>query len=426
MQTILRPSALLKQFKKLLLALAISHLVLSGASQAFQNNPTQININPQQMNRAGVKTEAALPADNGNENTSNTKIAQRSQSNKGVRLSGTVVAASSASHLLSASLAGVVQNIHVSPLQQVQTGSAIVTIHSPALLEMQREYLQLATQSHLNQEKFQRDEALFKEGIIAQSRLQESRALAIQAEVAVSERYQSLRAAGLSDATLKQSLKTKALSPTTTIFSKTKGTVLNLQVQLGQRIEAGMPIAKIAGDAPFWIEFQASRDQSNQIRAGDILQIKDCSIAKVIAISPQMDASNQSVLIRAQEIRNSKQSSCLRLNQFVEASHVGHQVIKNSYGVPASALVRSGDRQYVFVKNPQGFEVVDVQVVAGPPDKVWLTGRFGTNPQVATQGITILKGAWLGLGADTEAPAKAASTSASATASTSSNTNGKK
>lgn len=418
MHTTLRSSL---PFKQLLLALTISQLALPGLSFAFQAMSTQININPQQMNRAGVKTEAALPAGDGNTNTSN-----MTQSDQGARLSGTVVAASSASQLLSASVAGVVQNIHVSPLQHVQAGTAIVTIHSPALLEMQREYLQLATQSQLSQEKFQRDEALFKEGIIAQSRLQESRALALQAEVAASERYQSLRTAGLSDALIKQSLKTRALSATTTISAKSQGTVLDLQVQAGQRIEAGMPIAKIAGDAPFWIEFQAARSQLNQIRTGDIVHIKECGTAKVMAISPQMDAGNQSILIRAQEIRDNKQSSCLRLNQFVEASHVGHQVIKNSYGVPASALVRSGDRHYVFVKNAQGFEVVDVQVVAGPPNKVWLTGKFGANPQVATQGITTLKGAWLGLGADTEAPAKAAPAAASNAASTTSNTNGKK
>ncbi|MFZ6819757.1 efflux RND transporter periplasmic adaptor subunit [Undibacterium sp. Ji22W] len=418
MQTILRPSTPLK---RLLLALTISNLVFSGASQAFQNNPTQININPQQMNRAGVKIEAALLAGDAVVSTSIANV-KSPQTDKGMRLSGTVVAASSASYLLSATVAGIVQNVHVNPLQQVQAGNPIVTIHSPALLEMQREYLQLAIQAHLSQEKIQRDEALFKEGIIAQSRLQESRALALQAEVAASERYQSLRAAGLSDAAIKQSLKTKALSATTTISAKSKGIVLDLQVQLGQRIEAGMPIAKIAGDAPFWIEFQASRSQSNQIRTGDLLQIKDCGTAKVMAISPQMDTSNQSVLIRAQEVRDSKQSSCLRLNQFIEASHVGHQVIKNSYGVPASALVRSGDRHYVFVKNALGFEVIDVQVVAGPPNKIWLTGKFGTNPQIATQGITVLKGAWLGLGADTEAPAKAVvAASASAT-----NTNGKK
>lgn len=391
-------------------------------SQGSPTNPTQIHISPQQINRSGIKIEAAIPAQDDKTPLPNTN---NLQSDRGLRLSGTVHAAPTSSQLVSASLAGVIQHIHVSPLQQVQAGTAIVTLHSPALLEMQREYLQLATQSYLSQEKLHRDEALFKEGIIAQSRLQESRAAALQAEVAASERFQSLRAAGLSEATIKQSLKTKSLSATTSISTKTKGTVLDLQVQTGQRVEAGMPIAKIAGDAPFWIEFQASRDQLSQIRIGDMLQIKECGMAKVMAISPQMEAGNQSIQIRAQEIRDNKQTSCLRLNQFVEARHIGHQIVKNSFAVPAAALVRSGEHHYVFVKNAQGFEVLEVQIVSGSPDKVWLTGQFGSNPHIVTKGVSVLKGAWLGLGADTESTAKPTVTTTTATPATN-NANGKK
>lgn len=416
------------QLKKLFLSAAMAafgvSLQLGVVQLSLAQSSAQITITPQQMQRSGVKLEAAVLASDG-------KLAPNANlSEKGLRLSGTVVAATSATHLLSSVVSGVVQSIHVQPLQTVKAGTPIATLFSQQLMEMQREYLQLATQAQLTADKAQRDEGLFKEGIIAMSRVQDSRAQAVQAQVAASERYQSLRSAGLSDAAIKVMLRSKSMSSTLTIQAKNKGTVVELNAQLGQRIEAGMALAKMSADAPLWIEFQASRAQLGQVRLGDILQIQNCASARVMAISPQMDGSNQSILIRAQEVQESKpepkktnqSASCLRLNQFVEATHLGHQVIKNSLGVPASAVVRNGAQNVVFVKNAQGFEVVEVKLVSGSPDKVWVTGNFNgapqstqqTMPQVATQGLIALKGIWLGLG---EAAEEAAPTPTSAPAS---------
>jgi len=405
-----------QHIKRISLVSSVSMIALSYPAVA--QNEAQIAMSPQQITRSGIKTEAAVfavasPAAQSSKASSAASVV----SDQGLRLSGTVVGSPSATQLLSALVAGTVQAIHVSPLQNVKAGSAIVTLFSPQILEMQREYLQLATQHQLAQEKLARDDALFKEGIIAQSRVQDSRAQAIHAEVAMTERQQTLRAAGISDASLKSMLKTKSLSPNLTIVAKSSGAVLDLPSQLGQRIEAGMPIAKIAGNAPFWIDFLASRNQLEQIRVGELLQIKNCGMAKVMAISPQLDSSNQSVLVRAQELQH---DGCIRLNQFVEATHIGSQHVKDSYGVPATAVIRSANQQYVFVRNSGGFEAVKVKVVSGSPDKIWVIGNLGKSPQVATQGIVSLKGAWLGLGAE-DAPAIAPPAAAGSTGSSAAN-----
>ncbi|WP_422961161.1 efflux RND transporter periplasmic adaptor subunit [Undibacterium sp. Xuan67W] len=319
-------------------------------------------------------------------------------------MSGTVVAPAGAISLLSAPLTGVVQAIHVNSLQEVHSGTSIATLFSQQFLELQRDYLQLATQSQLASEKHARDEALYKDGIIALSRLQESRAAAAHAEVATYERLQALKVAGMSDISISNILKTKSLSPYISIITKTKGIILELNAQLGQRIEAGMPIAKLGSNQAFWIEFQASRIQADQVHIGDLLQLKNCGTVKVIAISPQMDGSNQSTLIRAQELTH---DGCLKLNQFTEASHIGNLAVTGSVGIPATALIRSGGQYYVFIKNANGFKVGKVEIVAGTPDRIWVTGDLIPGQQVATQGIIALKGAWMGLGAEPIAEPKA-------------------
>jgi hypothetical protein len=164
-----------------------------------------------------------------------------------------------------------------------------------------------------------------------------------------------------------------------------------------------MPIARISKDGALWIEFQASRYQAQVVRIGDVLQLKGCGVVKVIAIAPQISGANQSTLIRAQQAAN---DGCLKLNQFVEANHVGSRIAAGSVGVPAAALVQSGANYYVFVKNAKGFVAIKVKDRINPAvdGKVWVQGQDATllkaGSPVAISGIAALKGAWIGLGAE--------------------------
>lgn len=358
-----------------------------------------IVISAQQIAQAGIKTAPVVAAATG--------AAGASAGGQGLRLSGTVVAPAGAVSIVSAQVSGVVQAIHVDSLRQVAAGTPLVTLFSAQLMEMQREYLQLATQSQLAQQRLVRDEALATEGIIAASRLQETRGAAVQAEVAASERRQALRAAGLSEAALASMLRSKTLTPGLTLHAGRSGTLLEMSAQIGQRVEAGAPLARIGRDGALWIEFQAARQQADQIRVGDLLELKQCGTAKVLALSPQMDGGNQTTLIRAQQ---SAHDDCLKVNQFVEASHVGRQVTAGSFGVPAAAVVRQGGQQFVFLRGAKGFDAIKVHVVPGTPERVWVEGALRVGGEVATSGIVALKGAWMGLGAEA-APAGPAANS---------------
>jgi cobalt-zinc-cadmium efflux system membrane fusion protein len=109
-----------KQFSKLLLLSTFGFFSLVPNSDAQTN--TQIHISQQQITRSGIRIEAAVPATNGG------LAANANLADKGLRLSGTVVAATSATQLLSAVVSGVIQTIHVNPLQEVKAGTPIATI----------------------------------------------------------------------------------------------------------------------------------------------------------------------------------------------------------------------------------------------------------------------------------------------------------
>ncbi|MDB5990802.1 MAG: transporter [Herbaspirillum sp.] len=407
-------------------ALLLGVIIAASAVVPARAAPAQlIRISNTQGQQSGIQTALALaeiapaarlaPGSRNNNVNNNVNNNNENTNDNDQYLSGTVVAPTSAVAMVSSVVGGVVQQIQVASLQQVRAGSAVATLFSQQWVEMQRAYLQQAIQARLADQKLMRDESLFKDGIIARSRLEETRGNAMQADVAAKEQYQALRAAGLGDAAIHRLVDTQALSPYLTVSAGAAGTVLELPINVGQRIDAGMPIAKVGREQALWIDLQASREQAAQMHIGDLLQIKDCSSARVIAISPQINGANQSTLIRAQQVAA---DGCLKLNQFVQARLIGHTVVAGSVAVPAAALVRSGADSFVFVKNAQGFEAVQVTAAAAGADMIWIKGKsqgkLAAGSPVAIRGIAALKGAWMGLGdpeasaADVKAAAKGA------------------
>ena len=372
--------------------LALLLAALAGVAPAQTPPAAQIPLTEAQIQRAGIATMPALAA------------SEAPAGDGGTQLSGTVVAPPSALAIVSTAVGGIVQQVMVSTLQQVERDTPVAVLYSQQLAETQRDYLNLSIQARLAQEKLARDERLLNEGIISTARMQETRGAAMQAGLAAKERYQALRAAGMSERAIKAMAAGSRLAPQLTVTAGARGTVTALDIHAGQRIDAGMPIAQVSTGAALWIELQATREQAARIRVGDLLQVKDCGAAKVIAIAPQVSAANQSTVIRAQL---QMPGDCLKPNQFVEASLGTARIAPDSVGVPAAAVIRSGAATYVFVRSPQGFEAVKVGVQATNADRAWVKGvpgKLAAGSPVAVRGLVALKGSWTGLGPEQAAP----------------------
>lgn len=317
-----------------------------------------------------------------------------------VVLQGTVVLPAQQSDVVSMPVAGVVQAVLVAPMQTVRAGQAVARIMSPELAQWQREWLLAETQARLAQSKAQRDEQMFAEGIVSEHRRNESRAQYEMASVAVRERRQALRLAGVSEAALAQASRTAGLSPQLTLAAPVAGTVLEQIAMPGQRLEAGSPVAHIARAGRLAIELQASREQAQALRVGDALGVDGCKTpARITALSPQLSSATQGVQLRAEL---TGREDCLRINQFVQLRWQGSATATGTgaVSVPAAAVVQQGGRHYVFVRQPQGFRAVVVTLGTGGGSEVLITSGLRAGDEVAVKGVAAIKGAWLGLGAE--------------------------
>ena len=319
----------------------------------------------------------------------------------GLLLQGTAVLPAHQSDLVSMPLGGVVQAVLVAPMQVVRAGAPVARILSPELAQLQREWLMDHTQAKLAQSKAQRDEQLYTDGIVSEHRRNESRAAYEMAALSAREHRQALRLAGVPEAALQRAEagSSDALSPQLTLVAPVSGTVLEQLAAPGQRLEAGSPVARIARGGQLVIELQASSQQAQLLRVGDALTVDGCKTpARVTALSPQLSSATQGVQLRAELV---KREDCLRINQFVQVRWQGRGGAgATTYTVPAAAVVQQGGRQYVFVRQAQGFVATPVSTGPGTGADVLVTSGLKAGDEVVVQGVAAVKGAWMGLGSE--------------------------
>ncbi len=315
-----------------------------------------------------------------------------------LRLTGRVAVPNRGVEMVSATAAGQVQAILVNVGETVRRGTVLARIYSPDLLSLQREYLQARSAAELSSQKFKRDESLFQDGIIAESRREETRVANAQAQTGVQEQRHLLKLSGMSDAAISQLNDASDLNPVQTVSASFNSVVLEQSATPGARVEPGASLFKLGNTQTLWVELQATQAQLGQLSIGNSVSTPGCTQqGKLIAISPQVSRDSQTALVRAEF---SGAGNCLRPNQFAEVDIQTKGVNRNVVSVPAKALLRSGGKDYVFVQTTAGFRLQEVSVQSRQTDQAWVSNSLPAGIVVAVSGVAALRGAASGLGSE--------------------------
>lgn len=292
--------------------------------------------------------------------------------------------------VVAAPVAGMVERLDVAPGGSVKRGQVVARLASPQALELQRDALQAASQAQLAEQNRKRDEQLFAEGLIAESRLQASRATAAQAAAQASERRQGLALAGVAPGQVGGPL---------ALVAPIDGVVLEQGASVGQRVEASALIYRIARLSPLWLEIQAPVGLVGGLREGASVQVVGSEArGRVIAVGRAVDEGSQTVLLRA-SVDAGAQS--LRPGQTVSVA-LALPSAGTGLRLPTAAVARQGGEAVVFVQtatDAQGarFQPRAVKVGATQGDSVVVDG-VQSGERVAVKGVSGLKALWTGVG----------------------------
>lgn len=297
--------------------------------------------------------------------------------------------------VLAAPVAGLITAIQADNGAQVRPGQWLVRLRSTQAQALRRDALQASSQHELAERSLRRDEQLMAEGLIAQSRLDQSRTQARVARLAAQQQQQALG----------QALGSAQVSPNgeITLVAPMGGQVAELMVSVGQRVEEAAPLLKLANLQELTVELQVPVQQAQGLQLGQAVQVllagtpapdAGALSATVVSIAPLLDERTQSVTVRAR-LRQTASGS-LRPGQWVQARL---QSAATAPRLPESAIVTltvSGEQAVFIEEAPGRYRLHKVTVMGRQGNEMVVRGlpeaQSGASAvRVVTRGTAALK-----------------------------------
>jgi membrane fusion protein, heavy metal efflux system len=329
-----------------------------------------------------------------------TSVLQASISSAGQAYPAEVVVPVDQIRVVSTAHSGLMNQLTVTTGQSVKRGQVLAQISSPELITMQREYLQNQSQLRLAKQSLDRDVALFKDGIIAEKRLQASQSAYRETQAQQNEQYQLLKFSGASDNAIKNLQNKGSFQNGVTLTAPISGVVLDVMVAQGQRVDSTMPLLKIAQLKPLWVEVHVPLTdiKKSNIQKGALVNIKGIDASgKVIAMLPSMRSQDQAAIVRASITQGADN---LFPSQMVDAMIATSSANDRSFNVPTGAVVNHQARNVVFVQTAQGFDAREVKIISIQGDISTVAGALLGTEKIATSGTAAIKAAWQGIGGE--------------------------
>jgi len=320
---------------------------------------------------------------------------QRIEASPSIDARARVTVPPSADHAITSPVAGVVRRVLVGSGDRVEAGAPIVEIASADFVTLQQEYLASVQSAELANARLARDRQLAADGIIAERRLEETRAEAVAANAMRDEHRQLLRLAGVDAPSLQALQEKQQLRDTLVLRAPVDAVVLEVASRAGQRIDPVDVVCRIADLSELWLDIRLPEGQLAGVGRGVVVNIGATGGRAVVeAVGRSVDAVSQTVSVRA---RVTSLSGDLLPGQLVAVTLLT-MTSGDSGGitlaVPVTSVARSGDSAWVFKRSANGVTPVRVDVVSTRGNRVVLQG-LTPDAEIVTSGVSALKAFWL-------------------------------
>ena len=329
-----------------------------------QNAPAlpAITLDAAQQAALGIRTTAVLPA-----------------GQQQLLASATVTVPPGHEVTVAAPFAGVITRLDAGLGDSVRAGAPLALLGSPQLADARRQLREAELDARNAQAALQRDQTMHDEGIIPAARLQITRNRQQAAEANWQAQRSALQASGLGSGGDYASGQ---------IVAPRAGTVVDVQASVGQRVEAGALLFRIADLRQLQLDITLSGEKAAQLRAGDAVSVpgQDAK-AVLLGVSRSLDASQQARARARVTVPGRLQPGQALQVQLQPALPTQSK----AWQVPARALLQLQGQSWVLVASDKGYTPTVVQVISTNDDSATVQGPLNAQQRVASTGLAALR-----------------------------------
>jgi len=246
--------------------------------------------------------------------------------------------------------------------QHAAAGTVLATLHSTDLSDTQFALIKAASQQNLAAAAEKRAEQLLNAGVIGQAELERRRAELLQATTEAQSYHTQLLGLGMTEAQIRRLETTHKLSADYAIIAPKSGTVLKREVTIGQVVQPADPAFTIADLSSVWIVANVPEEDAGQLDEGMQVEVRVPALPDQVIeghlsfVSPIVDPETRTVEVHM-DVPNPK--GLLKPDELANMTFTGQKERKLT--VPATAVVRESNKDYVFVeKSPARYGLREV------------------------------------------------------------------
>lgn len=331
------------QSTPLLLAFAFSALLAAGcgkkdepaktaAPAAAKTDPMEVVLTPEMAKQ--FRVEKAGMAD--------ITITQR--------VAGRIEANERLTTRIGASVTGRVVNVMAEVGDRVKAGQVLATLASPELTNAQLAYLRALSATKLAERTVERAQALVAADVIGTAELQRREVELSVARAELRAATDQLRLIGLSHGAIDRLRESGAIASEVPITATRTGVVIERKVSQGQVAQPGDPLFTVADLSNVWVVGALPERDANSVELNQRVEVEVSAMGeetlagRIVFISDTVQPDTRTVPIRT-EVQNPK----YELKPQMLASLKLNGMHSKQLAVPAAAVVRENDKDYVFV-----------------------------------------------------------------------------
>jgi len=275
---------------------------------------------------------------------------------------------------------------------RVSAGDALMTVRSPEVVALQREYLKAGAELNLQASVWARDKKLSDAGSISGRRWQETRYAHDTAKAEFAGLRAELMLAGFNEQDLKRLSQEMEVSPGITLRAPADAAVLERPAMLGDHLEGTELLARLGQMDKLILEGILSSSAAAHLAEGmQISRQGGDNQAVLVMVSNVIDPTTQTVRVRAEPTG----LEGLMPGQLTRWSvQSGSSLLT----VPSSAVVKLDGLDVVYVQLASGFETREVEVRSTGSGQWIVLGGLSAGDRVAVRGTAVLKGMSVGMG----------------------------